>query len=128
NYSAVSSDCLTISKELWTSLGGLDKEVLSGTLAGVDLCLKAREAGYLTVWSPRVKMMIGQEPKAPSVEESDALYAKWLPLLARDPAYNANFSLVQPGGFKLADAALSWRPLASWRPLPVVLAHPADQF
>ncbi len=128
NYSAVSSDCLAISKELWTSLEGLDTGVLSGTLAGADLCLRAREAGYLTVWSPRVKMMISQEPKAPSVEESDALYAKWLPLLARDPAYNANFSLVQPGGFKLADAALSWRPLASWRPLPVVLAHPADQF
>ncbi|WP_417787464.1 glycosyltransferase [Stutzerimonas xanthomarina] len=128
NYSAVSSDCLMVSKELWGAIGGLDEGELSGTLAGVDLCLRAREAGFLTVWSPRVKMMIGREPKAPSVDEADALYAKWLPLLARDPAYNANFSLVQPGGFKLADTALSWRPLATWRPLPVVLAHPADQF
>ncbi|WP_237709823.1 glycosyltransferase [Stutzerimonas stutzeri] len=128
NYSAVSSDCLMISKELWNAIGGLDEAGLSGTLAGVDLCLRAREAGFLTVWSPRVKMMIGSEPKASSVEEADALYAKWLPLLAHDPAYNANFSLVQPGGFKLADTALSWRPLATWRPLPVVLAHPADQF
>lgn len=128
NYSAVSSDCLMVSKELWGAIGGLDEVELSGTLAGVDLCLRAREAGFLTVWSPRAKMMIGREPKAPSVEEADALYAKWLPLLARDPAYNANFSLVKPGGFKLADTALSWRPLATWRPLPVVLAHPADQF
>ncbi|WP_417447265.1 MULTISPECIES: glycosyltransferase [Gammaproteobacteria] len=128
NYSAVSSDCLMVSKELWGAIGGLDEGELSGTLAGVDLCLRAREAGFLTVWSPRVKMMIGREPKAPTVDEADALYAKWLPLLARDPAYNANFSLVQPGGFKLADTALSWRPLATWRPLPVVLAHPADQF
>ena len=128
NYSAVSSDCLMVSKELWGTIGGLDEAELSGTLAGVDLCLRAREAGFLTVWSPRAKMMIGREAKAPSVEEADALYAKWLQLLARDPAYNANFSLIQPGGFKLADTALSWRPLATWRPLPVVLAHPADQF
>lgn len=128
NYSAVSSDCLMIPKELWVALGGLDEGELSGTLAGVDLCLKAREAGFLTVWSPRVKMMIGRKPNTPCVAEADALYAKWLPLLARDPAYNSNLSLVQPGGFKLADTALSWRPLATWRPLPVVLAHPADQF
>ncbi|MBN0856512.1 hypothetical protein JTL95_38880, partial [Pseudomonas aeruginosa] len=32
------------------------------------------------------------------------------------------------GGFKLADPQLAWRPLQGWRPLPTVLAHPADLF
>lgn len=128
NYSAVSSDCLMIQKDMLLALGGIEGGTLGGALGGVDLCLKARDAGFLTVWSPRVKLMISRERNALGADEADALYARWLPLLARDPAYNSNFSLVQPGGFKLADTALSWRPLASWRPLPVVLAHPADQF
>ncbi|MBN0252757.1 hypothetical protein JTL41_35815, partial [Pseudomonas aeruginosa] len=28
----------------------------------------------------------------------------------------------------LADPQLAWRPLQGWRPLPTVLAHPADLF
>ncbi len=59
--------------------------------------------------------------------DEDALSQRWLSVLARDPAYNLNFSLGQPKGFQLAEPSLSWRPLI-WRPLPVVLVHPSDRY
>ncbi len=127
NVSALSQDCLMLPRDLYVQLGGLDEEDIPPPYAMTDLCLRVREAGYLLVWSPSVQLMLDrQESTQVSAQQQDAMYAKWLPQLARDPAYNSNFSLVQPGGFKLADTQISWRPLDVWRPLPVVLAHPAD--
>jgi len=138
NYSAVTAACLMVRKSIYEQVGGLD-EGFTVSYNDVDFCLKVREAGYLLVWTPHAVVMhegsVSQTkvdkntPLAKRkrfVSEQDAMYAKWLPQLARDPAYNPNFSLVQPGGFKLADTQISWRPLDIWRPLPVVVAHPAD--
>jgi len=127
NVSALSQDCLMLPRDLYVQLEGLDEEGILSPYSMTDLCLRIREAGYLLVWSPSVQLMLDrQEPAQVTAEQQDAMYAKWLPQLARDPAYNPNFSLAQPGGFKLADTQISWRPLDVWRPLPVVLAHPAD--
>jgi len=127
NVSALSQDCLMLPRDLYVQLEGLDEEGILSPYSMTDLCLRIREAGYLLVWSPSVQLMLDrQEPAQVTAEQQDAMYAKWLPQLARDPAYNPNFSLAQPGGFKLADTQISWRPLDIWRPLPVVLAHPAD--
>ncbi len=128
NYSAVSRECLMIGRELYGALGGIAED-LPENYIDADICLRARQAGYLTVWAANAQLMLdGDGPRAAQAEDNDALYEKWLPVLARDPAYNPNFSLAQPGGFKLADTALSWRPLSSWKPLPTVLAHPADLY
>ena len=129
NSSAVGHECLLVAKAVFLQLGGLSEEDVPWRYSGVDLCLKARQAGYLTVWTPFSQLMLDPaDVNQGSTAEHDALYAKWLPVLARDPAYNPNFSLSQPGGFKLADTALSWRPLASWKPVPTVLAHPSDNY
>jgi len=138
NYSAVTAACLMVRKSIYEQVGGLD-ESFTVSYNDVDFCLKVREAGYLLVWTPHAVVMHEGSVSQTKVDkntplakrkrfisEQDAMYAKWLPQLARDPAYNPNFSLVQPGGFKLADTQISWRPLDVWRPLPVVLAHPAD--
>ncbi|MFV0457116.1 MAG: glycosyltransferase [Pseudomonas sp.] len=127
NVSALSQDCLMLPRDLYVQLEGLDEEGIPSPYAMTDLCLRIREAGYLLVWSPSVQLMLDrQESTEVTAQQQDAMYAKWLPQLARDPSYNPNFSLAQPGGFKLADTQISWRPLDIWRPLPVVLAHPAD--
>ncbi|WP_152664411.1 glycosyltransferase [Stutzerimonas chloritidismutans] len=127
NVSALSQDCLMLPRDLFIQLKGLDEKGVPSPYAVTDLCLRIREAGYLLVWSPSVQLMLDrQDSTQVTAQHQDAMYAKWLPQLARDPAYNPNFSLVQPGGFKLADTQISWRPLDAWRPLPVVLAHPAD--
>jgi GT2 family glycosyltransferase len=138
NYSAVTGACLMIRKSIYEEVGGLEEQQFKVSYNDVDLCLKVREAGYLIVWTPHSVVMhegsVSQkriDPKAAEtkykrfVDEQDAMYEKWLPALANDPAYNRNLSL-NGKGFELeADNNLTWRPL-TWRPLPVVLAHPAD--
>lgn len=134
NYSAVSGACLMIRRALYESLGGMDMPQLQEAYGDIDLCLKSGQAGYLTVWTPHAVVLqeggAVQEQSAPSSQEAgtaeqDAMYRKWLPLIARDPSYNRNLSL-QGAGFELeTDSGLTWSPLA-WRPLPVVLAMPSD--
>lgn len=128
NYSAVSGDCLLIARQIFDQLTGFDEASVAARWVDVDLCLRARQAGYLTVWTPHATLMKESAREPLGVAEQDELFSRWLPILARDSAYNPNLSLQRPGGFKLTDLQLSWRPLMAWRPLPVVLAHPADQY
>ncbi|WAB89704.1 glycosyltransferase [Pseudomonas citronellolis] len=128
NYSAVSDGCLMIRKALFDELGGLDEGDFAERGADVDLCLRAGEAGYLVVWTPHATLLHSPATEAEPVELQDAFYARWLPRLARDPAYNPNFSRVRSrAGFILTDTQLTWRPL-TWQPVPTVLAHFADTF
>lgn len=123
NYSAVGEACLMVRAELFRQLGGLD-----AGLAGfrdVDLCLKAREAGYLTVWAAHAAVLHETQSWQVEAAVEDQLYERYLPQLANDPAYNRNLALSGQGFDLESDVSLTWRPL-SWRPLPVILAHPAD--
>ncbi len=92
NYSAVSSACLMIGKALFDSVGGLDEDAFAEALGDVDLCLKAAQAGYLTVWTPHVQVVHSGLIHAPD-QASEALVSKWAAQFAHDEAYNANFSL-----------------------------------
>ena len=138
NYSAVTAACLMIRKSIYEEVGGLDEENFKVSYNDVDLCLKVGDLGYLTVWTPHAVVMhegsVSQKQVDPAsleakrkrfLAEQDAIYAKWLPKLANDPAYNANLALNGPGFTLETNTDLTWRPLA-WRPLPVVLAHNAD--
>jgi GT2 family glycosyltransferase len=138
NYSAVTAACLMIRKSIYDEVGGLDEENFKVSYNDVDLCLKVGDLGYLTVWTPHAVVMhegsVSQKKVDPAsleakrkrfLAEQDAIYAKWLPQMANDPAYNANLALNGPGFTLETNTDLTWRPLA-WRPLPVVLAHNAD--
>lgn len=128
NPSALGDACLLVRKSVYVELGGLDAGALDGQAAVIDFCLRLADSGHLLVWTPSATLLHASEPSGMTVEVEDALYKRWLPRLARDAAYNANFSLVRKGGFQLTDPQISWRPLDIWRPQPVVLAHPADVF
>jgi GT2 family glycosyltransferase len=52
NYNVVTAACLLIRKSLWEEVGGLDEVNFTVSYNDVDLCLKTRQAGYLTVWTP----------------------------------------------------------------------------
>ena len=122
NLSAVSPSCMMVRKELYEAVGGLDTAMSVGPLAGLDLCCKIAQLGYLIVWTPHATL-VQEEGKADQAPESDhdLVHERWLPVLANDPAYNTNLAL-RGGAFELERrSALNWRPLA-WRPLPVVLA------
>ena len=128
NPSALGDACLLVRKSVFVELGGLDAGALDGQAAVIDFCLRLADGGHLLVWTPSATLLHACEPGGMTVEVEDTLYQRWMPRLARDAAYNANFSLVRKGGFQLTDPQISWRPLDIWRPQPVVLAHPADVF
>ncbi|MBX8491508.1 glycosyltransferase [Pseudomonas cichorii] len=100
NYSAVSSACLMIEKSLFDAVGGLDEGEFAEALSDVDLCLKAAQAGYLTVWTPHVQVVHSGVVNAPD-EARTALIDKWSAQFAHDEAYSRNFDL-NGQGFTLA--------------------------
>src|SRR5690606_19022499 len=81
--------------------------------------------GYLTIWTPHALLLHSVEAVPLPESANDALLERWLPALAHDPAYNPSLRLDVPGGFRLGESDFSWQPLP-WRPVPRVLAHPAD--
>ncbi|MFJ9989625.1 glycosyltransferase family 2 protein [Pseudomonas putida] len=126
NFVALGGECLMLRRELFHEAGGFDASELLAPWADVDLCLKLHQAGYLNVWTPHARLLLDAPRDAlASEEQHDALYARWLPRLAHDPAYNGNFSLRAGQGFVLQSNDLSWRPLLG--KVPRVLACIAEQ-
>ncbi|RMU67922.1 Glycosyl transferase protein [Pseudomonas syringae pv. aptata] len=89
-----------IAKELYNTVGGLDEEAFAEALGDVDLCLKAAQAGYLTVWTPHVQVVHSGVLHAPQ-QAREALMDKWSAQFAQDEAYNVNLDL-HGKGFTLA--------------------------
>ncbi|MHB1280005.1 MAG: FkbM family methyltransferase [Acidithiobacillus sp.] len=139
NYSAVTGACLLISKSLYQEVGGLDEQQFKVSYNDIDLCLKVREAGHKIVWTPwamllhegsasqkgAVEQKAEQDKLARFAAEKNAFYARWLPQLAFDPAYNRHLSLASTDFLLEDQAALIWDP--EWRPRPRILVHPADR-
>ncbi|SEQ35764.1 Glycosyltransferase, GT2 family [Pseudomonas sp. NFACC02] len=135
DYSVVTAACLMIRKSLYEEVGGLDEVNFKVSYNDVDLCLKVRQSGYLVVWTPHVQLL--HESSVSQVQtdktaherkvarfrgEQLAMYRKWLPMMANDPAYNPNLALTGTGFEFEPNVDLTWRALP-WRPQPLVLAH-----
>lgn len=123
NCSAVSGDAMMVRRALYEQVQGLDEQALADAWGDVDLCLKVTKTGHLVVWTPHVVLRAADEPHAAPANEAaqDAMYRRWLPEMANDPACNRNQSLLG-AGFELETTVdLNWNPLP-WRPLPVALA------
>lgn len=136
NFSAVGGDCLLVRKQIFDEVGGLDEASLPGSLFEVDLCLRIGQAGYLVVWTPFAQLALGSRPVPVVVEEveqqrareQDTYYKRWLPVVAKDPAYNVNLSLTTLGGrsFHLEPGLTTgWSPFVR-KQLPVVAAMPIN--
>lgn len=128
NYTVLNYSCLMIKKEAWVSVQGMDAGLATIKQQNIDLCLKVRNAGYMSVWTPHSVIACDayylypkSQPVTPGERQSDAvLSARWLPLLLRDPAYNDNFSPLRKLFKPDCRAALVAPPFAD-RQLPVVL-------
>lgn len=136
DLSAVGADCVMVRKALFDSVGGLDEQDLAQTLHEVDLCLRLGQNGYLVVWTPYAQLALGVQPaagdatdtQASRAKEQEVFYKRWLPIVARDPAYNANLALQ---GSSISSFSLEPGLRSGWSPfskaqLPRVLALPVN--
>jgi GT2 family glycosyltransferase len=139
DLSAVTGACLLVRRSVYEQVGGLDETDFKVSYNDIDLCLKVREAGLRIVFTPFALLLHegsasqkGKVETAPDeaklkrfAAEKDAMYRKWLPQLAFDPAYNRHLSLASTEFLLDDQPCLSWDP--EWRPRPRILVHPADR-
>lgn len=139
DFSAVTAACCVTRRALWESLGGLDEENFAVSFNDVDYCLRVRAAGYLVVWTPDARLLhdtsVSQranveqkevaERNARFAREKLAMFRKWLPQIAYDPAYNRNLSSFGTGFAIETEGAPTWDP--DFRPRERVLVYCADR-
>ena len=139
DLSAVTGACLLVRKSVYEQLGGLDEQAFKVSYNDIDLCLKIRAAGLRVVFTPFALLMHeGSASQKGQVEarpdeakqkrfagERLAMYDKWLPVIARDPAYNRHLSLASTEFLLDDQICVAWDP--EWRPRPRLLAHAADR-
>jgi glycosyltransferase involved in cell wall biosynthesis len=113
NYSAVTTACMMLRKEVFEEVGGFD-ESLSIAFRDVDLCMKIREKGYLIVYTPYAKLYHhgslsrgyedNPEDQASFLKEVEYVREKWGHVIDKgDPYYNPNLTL-QKGDFSIRNS------------------------
>nr|WP_218165311.1 glycosyltransferase [Pseudomonas agarici] len=136
DLSAVGADCLLVRKSVFDDVGGLDEQHFAHTLNEVDLCLRIVQSNHLVVWTPHAQLAIGVQPavaqnaaeQALRAKEEELFYQRWLPSIARDPAYNPNLTLdgLNGSSFSLEPGLCAgWTPFSS-RHLPRIMALPVN--
>jgi GT2 family glycosyltransferase len=95
NYSAVTGAVMLTRRSLWDQVGGFD-EGLRIDFNDVDYCLKLRERGYRSVYTPFVEAYhhesgsFGARQQNP--DDIAYMWQKWGAALDRDPYYNPNLA------------------------------------
>lgn len=106
DYSAVTAACLMCRREVWERLGGLSTD-FQVAYNDVDFCLRAREAGYLVVYTPYAQLYHyesrtrgyeeGSEKQARFLREQQLLRERYPEYQEKgDPCYNPNLTLIAP--------------------------------
>jgi GT2 family glycosyltransferase len=139
DFSAVTAACMVTPRSLFDELNGLDEQAFAVAFNDVDYCLRAREKGYLIVWTPhaqllheasasqhgRVETKNQAEKNARFAREKSHMYARWMRQIAYDPAYNRNLTSTHLGFAIEEEGAPTWDP--DFRPRPRILVHAADR-
>jgi len=95
NYSAVTGAVMMTKLSAWNRVGGFD-ECLRIDFNDVDYCLRLREAGYRSVYTPFVEAYhhesgsFGARQQNP--DDIAGMIRKWGATLDRDPYYNPNLT------------------------------------
>ena len=103
NLSAVTGAALMIRRSLFQQLGGLDAEKLHVSYNDLDLCLRARAAGYRNLYCPEA-VLVHHESKSRGApitpealsqwhKEREVMKQRWGFVLEADPYYHPELSL-----------------------------------
>jgi O-antigen biosynthesis protein len=104
NYSAVTAACMAIKKNVFDELGGFDADNFATAYNDADLCLRAWEKGYRTVYTPHA-LLYHHESASRGLEnsfakkerwqkEADTMKTKWKSVIENDPFYNPALTLL----------------------------------
>jgi O-antigen biosynthesis protein len=103
--SAVTGAALFIRRSLYVRLGGMDEEALAVAYNDIDLCLKAREAGFRNLYSPRIRFLHhesitrGEDTDGENAirlgRETKSMQDRWGARLTSDPFYHPCFTLAR---------------------------------
>ena len=137
NFNAISSDCFMTSKRFFSEAKGFDEAIQNSKLNYIDFCLRLRSKNLRIIWTAhsivattnsRPNTYLGKSAnyfnQEVPVGETQFL-KKWLTKLAKDSAYNPNFTLIDQPFTIEPDTEITFRPLSK-RMDPVVLIHPSD--
>ncbi|MEP6484122.1 MAG: glycosyltransferase family 2 protein [Rudaea sp.] len=104
NLSAVTFACAMIRRDVFDQLGGLNETNLTVAFNDIDFCLRARESGYLVVYTPYAELF-HHESRSRGYEDNPekqarfSLEIQYMQMRHRetlergDPYYNPNLSL-----------------------------------
>jgi glycosyltransferase involved in cell wall biosynthesis len=105
NVSAVTGAVLLVRKVVFDAVSGLDAEHLRVAFNDVDLCLKVQAAGWINVVTPFAELYHHEsktrgtdntsEKRERFLRECQTMQSRWRDVLARDPSYNPNLTLVR---------------------------------
>lgn len=100
--SAVTAACLVVSKEKFFQVGGFDERRFPVALNDVDLCLKLRERGYQTLFTPYATLLhkesasresdTSRNRRADYNRECAHFRSKWSQYIDDDPFYHPELS------------------------------------
>jgi GT2 family glycosyltransferase len=139
DLSAVTAACLVVRRAVYEAVDGLDEKTFAVAYNDVDFCLRVAAAGYRVVWTPfalllheaaasqraAVEGSTQEALKARFADERNAMFQRWLPRIAFDPAYNRNLTSFGAGFVVESEGPPTWDP--EFRPRPRVIAYPADR-
>lgn len=98
DVSAVTGACLAIRREVFDQLGGFDPE-LPVNYNDVDLCLRARQAGYRVMYEPAALLRHDEcqtRAGGTTYDDRKAFLARWRSAVsAGDPFYNPNLTALR---------------------------------
>lgn len=113
-FSAVTGACMVIRKDRFLAVDGFDEPAFGVACNDVDLCLRLRRQGYLSVFDPSVVLTHHEsatrgyedtpEKEARFAGEVAEIWARWGEWMADDPCYNPNL------GLDYEDFGLAWPP------------------
>ncbi len=107
NVSAVTFACAMTRRGVFDELGGLDERDLTIAFNDIDYCLRARERGYLVVYTPLAELYHYESKSRGSDFKDDVTHGRFLAEVAYmqrrhatllhdgDPYYNPNLSLLR---------------------------------
>lgn len=102
NMSAVTGACLLVKRHCLDAVGSLNEADLAIEYNDIDLCLRARRAGFEVVWTPRATLVhhesasrsgaVSPEMHAKLQRERDFMHRYWDTAVFEDPNYSPNLA------------------------------------